>query len=170
MNNATYLFTRRIGAKRGDKVLEVGSLDVNGTIRDNFPVAAEYVGIDIRPGKCVDVVMAAEDLTKHYKPGYFDMVLSCNAMEHIEHWKEALSASWEVLRMGGRMCIVTPTIEKGRHNHPWDYWRWTLEDYKTIFMDQEVLKAEDVNPRGIGILVEKRTETLFLDIEPFKVA
>lgn len=169
MNNSTYLFTRRIGAKRGDKVLEIGSLNVNGTIRDNFPTAAEYVGIDIRDGKCVDVVMFAEDLPKHYKAGYFDMVLSCNTMEHIEHWKEALAASWEVLRMGGRMCIVTPTAEKKRHNHPWDYWRWTLGDYKKIFKDQGILKAEEVKPAGIGVLIEKRTDTLFLDIDPFKV-
>jgi ubiquinone/menaquinone biosynthesis C-methylase UbiE len=169
MNGATFLFTRRIGMKRGDKVLEVGSLDVNGSIRENFLTCGEYVGIDIRPGKAVDVVCPAEDIQKLYKDGYFDMVVSSNTMEHMEHWKEGLAATWAVLRMGGRMCIVTPTEEKGRHNHPWDFWRWTKGDYKTIFKDQIILKLEDVNPRGVGILVEKVTESLNFDVEPYKV-
>ena len=39
-------------------VLDVGSFDVNGTYRDLIPDAWSYVGLDIRPGPNVDVVVA----------------------------------------------------------------------------------------------------------------
>jgi ubiquinone/menaquinone biosynthesis C-methylase UbiE len=169
MNGAVFLFSRKTGVKRGDRVLEVGSLDVNGSVRENFLVAAEYVGIDIRPGKCVDVVMAAEELPEKYPAGHFDCIVSCETLEHCEHWKECLRAIWHVLKTGGRLCITTPTKEKGRHNHPLDYWRWTLDDYVAIFKDQSILKAEDVPPRSVGVIVEKLTDSLFLDLEPYEV-
>ena len=39
----------------GKKVLEVGSLDINGSIRDLFQ-NCEYTGIDLGEGKGVDVI------------------------------------------------------------------------------------------------------------------
>ena len=168
MNGAVFLFTRKAGCKRGDKVLEVGSLDVNGGVRENFLLASEYVGIDIREGKGVDLVMHAEDLPQKF-PAYFDLVISTETFEHCERWKEAMQGSWDALKVGGRMCVTTPTKEKGRHNHPWDYWRWTLDDYRHIFKDQIILKAEDVPPRSVGVIVQKVTDDLSFDVEPYAV-
>ena len=169
MNGATLIFCRKTGFKRGDKVLDVGSMDVNGTVRPNFLAAGEYVGIDMRPGKDVDRVMCAEDLPGHFKPGYFDIVVCSNALEHMEHWKEALMGMWLVLKDHGNLCVVTPTKEKGRHGYPSDFWRWTLEDYDAIFKDQQVMKRELLDPRGVGVVVKKITQTLNFDIEPYKV-
>ena len=38
------------------KVLEIGSYDVNGSVRSNFKHVQEYVGVDLIPGPSVDVV------------------------------------------------------------------------------------------------------------------
>ncbi len=169
MNGATLIFCRRTRFKRGDKVLDVGSLDVNGTVRDNFRNFGEYVGIDMRPGKDVDRVMLAEDLPKHFTPGYFDVVVCSNALEHIEKWQDAITGMWFVLKPGGTLTIVTPTRDKGRHGYPSDYWRFTLEDYGRIFRDQTVLESEPVEPRGVGVVVEKVSDSLHFDIEPWAV-
>ena len=41
---------------RGAKILEIGSYDVNGNIREMFKGAAEYVGVDLVSGPNVDVI------------------------------------------------------------------------------------------------------------------
>jgi hypothetical protein len=45
----------------GVSVLEVGSLNINGTVRDFFD-AKEYVGVDLIEGPGVDRVCAGQDL------------------------------------------------------------------------------------------------------------
>lgn len=168
MNGAVNLFSQRAGYKPGDKILEVGSLNVNGSVRGNFPDAGEYIGIDMRPGREVDVVATAEDLPELYGPEHFDLVLCLETLEHCEFWKQALKGTWHVLKTGGKLCLTTPLRNKGRHNYPNDYWRWEKADYKKIFKDQHIWKLEDVAP-GIGVLVEKVTPDLCYDVDPYKV-
>jgi SAM-dependent methyltransferase len=169
MNGATLIFCRKTGFKRGDRVLDVGSMDVNGTVRSLFLGASEYVGIDMRAGKDVDRVMTAEDLPKHFEAGYFDVVVCSNALEHMERWQDAIRGMWFVLKEGGTLTIVTPTKEKGRHGYPDDYWRFTLDEYGQVFRDQAITESGEVDPRGIGIIVKKVSDSLHFDIEPYKV-
>lgn len=39
------------------RILDVGSRDINGTLRDFCPPAADYIGLDLEPGAEVDVVV-----------------------------------------------------------------------------------------------------------------
>jgi hypothetical protein len=48
------------------RVLELGSFNVNGTVRDVFHSVEQYVGVDERPGPCVDVVCKASDFNSYY--------------------------------------------------------------------------------------------------------
>jgi ubiquinone/menaquinone biosynthesis C-methylase UbiE len=170
MNGQVLLFSRKVGFKRGDKVLDVGSMDVNGTVRENFLGAGEYVGIDMRPGKCVDRVMKAEEIPQHFTSGYFDIIVCCETLEHVEHWKEALQGIWHALKVDGKLCITTPNREKGRHGYPSDYWRFTLEDYAHIFSGQQILKSEQIYSRGNGVIVKKLNDSLHFNIEPYRIA
>ena len=56
---------------RDKRVLEIGSRDENGTIRDLF--TGTYIGIDMRAGPSVDRVMDAHEI--HFKTGTFDVVV-----------------------------------------------------------------------------------------------
>jgi hypothetical protein len=65
----------------GCKILDVGSMNVNGTLREFAPKGSEYVGVDLTAGPGVDVVLT--------KPGYlpfprdsFDLVISTSSLEH----------------------------------------------------------------------------------------
>ena len=40
-------------------IIELGALNVNGTLRDVCPKRAHYIGLDLSPGPGVDVVVAA---------------------------------------------------------------------------------------------------------------
>jgi len=111
-------------------VLEVGSLDVNGTVRTFFD-SSRYVGVDVAPGPCVDVVANGENLD--YPDDSFDVTVSVECFEHNPEWVATFRNMW---RMSRRHVIVTCASE-GRAEHgtknsqpdaspftlDWDYYR-----------------------------------------------
>jgi len=65
------------------RVLEIGSLNINGTIRQFF-AACDYTGVDLGEGKDVDLVARGEDLD--FPDRHFDVVCSCECFEHNLEW------------------------------------------------------------------------------------
>src|SRR5690242_14807098 len=96
----------------GKTVLEVGSYNVNGSVRPLFESAKEYIGVDFRPGPGVDYVMNAHDLNFpiHYfkivTDGLFDVVISTEMLEHDSEFWRSLSEMGRVLRPGGYLILT----------------------------------------------------------------
>lgn len=98
------------------KVLEVGSLDINGSIRPLF-IACQYRGLDIGPGPGVDVVCpihlynydTISDFTQ------VDTLISTEMLEHDVHWKESLKAMYDTLKSGG--LFILTCAGPNRHEH-----------------------------------------------------
>lgn len=101
-------------------VLDVGSMDINGTYRDLF---AEYTGLDLHPGKNVDVIGWA-DL------GRFDAVISGQTLEHTEDDAGLVRKMADALKPGGMCCIIVPT-HGPKHCEP-DYRRYTVESLSKL--------------------------------------
>lgn len=80
------------------KVLDVGSLDINGNNRYLF-TDCDYVGVDVVAGKNVDVVKPAHEL--EFDDGTFDVVMSTNALEHDIHFPKTLKKMFNLTRSGG---------------------------------------------------------------------
>lgn len=104
------------------KILDVGSFDVNGSLRDIFPDTCDYVGIDQESGKNVDIV-----LDNPYKFPFenesFDIVVSSSCFEHVELFWVTFLEAMRVLKPKGLLYINAPT--NGRfHRHPIDCWRF----------------------------------------------
>lgn len=99
-------------AARGSTVLEVGSYDVNGSIRSVFEVS-DYLGIDLVEGPGVDVVGDLRKLDFNSKK--FDFVLSSEALEHDSNWIETVLAMIKLVAPGGLVGISCAT--KGRPEH-----------------------------------------------------
>ena len=79
------------------RVLDIGSLDVNGNNRCLFK-DCKYIGLDVVPGPNVDVVSIAH----LYKPSApFDVVLSTNALEHDLYWRQTFDAMLTFLKPAG---------------------------------------------------------------------
>ena len=64
-------------------VIEVGSRDVNGSLRSIISAwgAKRYVGVDIVKGAGVDVVCGAEDIERKFGQESFDVVVSTEMVE-----------------------------------------------------------------------------------------
>jgi SAM-dependent methyltransferase len=129
------------------RILEVGSLDVNGTIRDMFP-GTDYTGIDIRPGPGVDQVMSGAKL--EFPDNSFDGVLYLETMEHDKTFWLTLSEIARVLKEGGRLVITTRGIGYPLHNYPGDYFRFTEQVFEELEGYQDKVIVSD--PQASGIL------------------
>jgi SAM-dependent methyltransferase len=93
-------------------LLEIGSLDVNGSVRPFFPRATPYVGIDLAPGPAVDVVASGHDFGPD---AAFDTVVTTECLEHDPGWADTLRNIVRVLRPGGTLLLTCAT--RGRHEH-----------------------------------------------------
>lgn len=108
-------------------VLEVGSRDVNGSLRPLFARAGAYTGIDMEAGPGVDIVGDAADVAS--AGVLFDVVVSTELLEHCDRFWAALDAMGAALAAGGWLMLTargwTPD---GRamfeHSYPHDYWRF----------------------------------------------
>ncbi len=110
-----------LASLRPGKVLEIGSLDVNGGVRDMLNGDHEYTGLDRLDGPGVDVVAEAAAFIETED---WDAILAFDAFEHDAHWWETAAAMERGLRMGGTAIVTVPDISYPRHHDP-DYYRWT---------------------------------------------
>jgi hypothetical protein len=114
----------------GQKVLEIGSLDINGSIRQFF-IGCDYTGVDLGEGKGVDLVARGEELD--FPDGHFKVVASCECFEHNENWEATFR---NMIRMSSGLvffsCATTGRPEHGtRRTSPSDA-PFTLDYYKNL--------------------------------------
>ena len=83
-------------------VLEVGSYNVNGSVRDHFHNFSSYTGVDFRPGPNVDEVCLAHDMDFDVK---FDVVISSSMLEHDRHWRDSITNMESHLKDDGILLL-----------------------------------------------------------------
>ena len=117
---------------KDSKILEIGSLNVNGTVRDFFQ-NCDYLGIDVGPGPGVDIVCKGEDL--NHPDNTYDTVLSTECFEHTPSWFEIFKNMIRMTKPGGLVfwtCASTGRAEHGTKNsrpedspllNNWDYYK-----------------------------------------------
>lgn len=127
------------------KVLDVGSLDINGNNRGFFENYA-YVGIDVSPGENVDVVCQGQ----HYnaQDGTFDTVLSTECFEHNPYWIGTFANMIRMCKQNGLIIFTCATIGRPEHGTSrsapddspltvglgWDYYKNLDEnDFRNVF-------------------------------------
>lgn len=169
MDEATRNFYRRHKSLLQGKVLEIGSLNVNGGLRDIIDV----FGVDMREGPGVDLVCPVQNLLEHFQPGHFDACVSAGTLEHIEDWRGFVRTTWELVKEGGYLVLTIASLQKKRHAYPDDYWRLTEDQIRTIYprMTNYTELSERNNNRfaSVGWVVKKEGELGSLDFEPIKV-
>ena len=67
-------------------VIEMGSLNINGTVRDFYENVTEYVGVDLDEGPGVDLVCQAQNV--NFDDESFDVAVSAECFEHNPYWLE----------------------------------------------------------------------------------
>ena len=93
-------------------VLDVGSFDVGGSIRDFFK-KNNYIGVDLIKGPNVDIVLSGTELYKLKKN--FDIVISCECFEHAKDWREIFLSMYNVCEDDG--YVIFTCASRGRIEH-----------------------------------------------------
>ena len=100
------------GRLKGLKVLEFGSLDINGSARDVYPKAAEWVGVDWRDGPAVDEVSLAHEWSGDKD---FDAFVTGEMLEHDPYWRDSLANGVAHIKPDG--IVVITCAGPGRKSH-----------------------------------------------------
>jgi len=129
---------------KGKRVIEVGSYDVNGSLRYVVELLkpTEYVGVDIVEGPGVDIICSVENLLQEFGKESFDIVLSTCTLEHIRDWKKAVSNIKNICKPNGIILIIVPS-DWPFHVYPYDFWRYKKEDIQDIFSDCDILLLDE---------------------------
>jgi SAM-dependent methyltransferase len=93
-------------------VLEIGSLNINGTVRDFFE-NCEYVGLDVAEGNGVDVVCEGQNYDA--PDNSYDVVCSAECFEHNPYWLETFENMIRLCKPGGFVFFTCAT--EGRPEH-----------------------------------------------------
>lgn len=132
------------------KILEVGSYNVNGSVRELFD-QTNYTGIDIVPGPGVDLVVA------HWRHDFwsgtvdtFDLVVSTEMLEHDRRPWRTLISMCDALKDGGLLLVTARGNGFGDHNPP-DRFRFMEQGFHDIIEDAgfEVLEVT-ADPQASG--------------------
>ena len=110
-------------------VVDIGSMDVNGTYRRLFP-AWRYIGIDMEAGPGVDIVV--------HKPYRYpisscsaDLVICGQSFEHMEFFWLTWLEMCRIVRPGGLIFLLAPS-RGPEHRYPVDCWRFYPDGFRAL--------------------------------------
>lgn len=94
------------------KILDIGSLNLNGDIKHIFEPPYYYVGVDLAEGPGVTVVTPGH----LYDSGFqFDVVASAECFEHDMYYSRTLQNMVRLLRPGGLMVFTCASTGRPEH-------------------------------------------------------
>ena len=104
------------------KLIEIGSLAVNSSVKSKLAENIDYVGIDIVKGENVDIVL--DDPYKFpFEDKSVDVVISISVFEHTEFFWLTYLEILRVLKDDGLFFLNAPSNSKF-HRHESDNWRF----------------------------------------------
>lgn len=138
----------------GIRVLEVGSYDINGSVRPYIESlgVADYLGVDAQAGPGVDRVVNCEHLVDEFGYGKWQLVVSTEMLEHARNWRTCCEQMAKMVAPRGLLLITTRSPGYPYHPCPDDYWRYTKYDLARIFdiLGLVTMRIED-DPMGAGV-------------------
>ena len=154
------------------RVLDVGSYDVNGSYRHLF--AGEryhYTGLDMEKGPNVDIFLSNPYDWDEISTDSFDIVISGQALEHIEFFWLTMSEMTRVLKKDGLLCLIAPN-ECGEHRYPVDCYRFFTDGMVAMarFVSLETLHAHtNCTPRvnDTDWYNERSTDSMLIARKPY---
>lgn len=97
---------------KNKKVLDIGSLDINGNNRFLFN-DCDITGLDLAEGKNVDVICLAHEYDAPDET--FDTIISTEVFEHDMFYPQTLKNIMRMLKSGGLFLFTCATDERAEH-------------------------------------------------------
>ncbi len=114
------------------RIVDYGSLDVNGSFRPLFDAPAwNYIGMDREAGQNVDVVVTEPYRWSAFGTRSIDVLVSGQALEHTELFWRTMDEIDRILKPGGLCCLVAPSSGP-EHRYPVDCWRFYPDGLRAL--------------------------------------
>jgi SAM-dependent methyltransferase len=104
------------------QIVELGSADVNGALRDHQPEGSTYIGLDLTSGKGVDLRVASGKKIP-LDDEIADVIVSSSAFEHDPLFWMTFLELCRLSKPNGLIYISAPS-NGIVHRYPGDYWRF----------------------------------------------
>lgn len=147
----TTYFNSQVSAANDPRLIEIGSRARSGNYyKDRFPNLKEYLGIDVKEGPNVDLVVDAHVMSSRIDTQY-DFAFSVSVFEHlIMPWVATFELN-KVLKVGG-LAYIQSHPSWPLHEEPWDFFRFSKDSWKGLFNRLTGFEIVDVG-YGIGATV-----------------
>jgi SAM-dependent methyltransferase len=103
-------------------IVDIGSQDVNGSLRSVAPTNNKYIGVDFAEAKGVDVVIT-DPYSLPFEDESVDAVVSSSCFEHSEFFWLLFNEALRILKPNGLLYINAPS-NGIFHRYPVDCWRF----------------------------------------------
>lgn len=97
---------------KNKKVLDIGSLDINGSNRYLFE-DCDYLGIDVGEGRNVDLVCVGHEFEG--PDNHFDTIISTEVFEHDMHYEKTITNVMRMLKPGGMFLFTCASTGRAEH-------------------------------------------------------
>lgn len=141
------------GGGAGQKILEIGSLDVNGSLRQFQPEGSHYLGVDLEAGNGVDMIVKPGQPLP-FADGSFDLVLASSVFEHDPAFWNTFLDLVRLLREGGMLYINAPSNGLV-HRYPEDHWRFYPDSGRAL---ERWAASQDMEVRLIESFIAPRNK------------
>jgi SAM-dependent methyltransferase len=122
MDHGRRFFETYVDGGAAPRIVELGGMDVNGSLRSVAPPRAQYLSIDMEPGPGVDLVASDPDLIP-VDDGWADVCVSSSCFEHAEFFWLTFLEAMRILKPGGLLFLNVPS-NGSVHRYPVDCWRF----------------------------------------------
>ena len=95
------------------RVVEIGSRNINGSVRSAFAARVTYWGCDLVNGLGVDAVCAGQDADPPFAP---DTVVCCEVLEHTPDGFDIIARAFDLLQHGGILLLTSAGIGRTPHS------------------------------------------------------
>jgi SAM-dependent methyltransferase len=110
-------------------VLDIGSYDVNGTMKPIFSKAKQYIGLDQESGPNVDIVSSSHNIK--LADNSIDIIISSSCFEHDPMFWITFKEMCRLLTHNGYLYICAPSSGP-YHAHPIDNWRFYKDSWSSL--------------------------------------
>lgn len=110
-------------------VLDIGSQDINGTMKPIFQNAKQYLGLDQSEGKNVDIICTSHEIPLPDES--FDIIISSSCFEHDPMFWLTFKEMCRLTKQNGYIYVCAPSIGP-YHGFPIDNWRFYKDSWKSL--------------------------------------
>jgi SAM-dependent methyltransferase len=130
LDNAKRFFRDHGKEFQSGRVVDIGSQDINGSLKEATPSRFVYIGVDYAPGKNVEIILEDPYLFP-LADNYCEITVSSSVFEHSEFFWMTFLEMVRITKPGGYIYINAPS--KGKvHRHPVDCWRFYPDAGKAL--------------------------------------